>query len=149
MVSSSVGEELASPWLSEHVALNPGVSDLQLSSFEARYHVCLPQDLRNYFLRTNGMDVNAVGRDLVRFWSLEELRPLSKEAPQLVDRDDPAAGKSLFVFADYSIWAFAYAIRLGSVPEDNEVFVISGTSPDKIADSFSEFVDLYLAGKHF
>lgn len=50
------------------------------------------------------------------------------------------------VFADFQFDFFAYAIRLYSrTSVKNEVFVLCGNEFKQIADSFSGFIDLYMA----
>lgn len=51
----------------------------------------------------------------------------------------------LYVFANFSFDLFVYAIKL--YPEfsnKNEVYILCGKRYQKIANSFSEFVELYL-----
>jgi|SRR5215469_11878700 len=146
MDSLGIGQKLASHWGRQNIALNPGVSEEDLADFQARYGVCIPKDVASLFLVVNGMSGSQTDDDLIRFWPLEEVRPLSEEAPTLVNPRDPECGRSLFVFADYSIWAYAYAITLTRAAGENPVFRVVDIEPDKIASSFAEFTDLYLGG---
>ena len=51
-----------------------------------------------------------------------------------------------FVFADYLNWSWAYAIRLVSdVDSCNRVVIVGKNSPERVAETFEGFVDLYLA----
>jgi hypothetical protein len=53
--------------------------------------------------------------------------------------------KNCFVIANYSCHLFAYAIRLYPDKADiNEVYVVCGDEYKVIANSFTEFIDLYL-----
>jgi hypothetical protein len=108
----------------------------------------MPSDLRNYFLCVDGMPEGVMDDGLIRFWMLEEVKPLNESAPGYSRPEYIQRPESIFLFADYSIWAHAYGIRLESFPsEANEVFIIGGESPIKICNSFSEFVDRYLTNK--
>lgn len=119
-----------------------------LKSFEARFDVILPTDLRNYFSCVNGMPLGATDDALIRFWMLEEVVPLSQGAPEYSHPQYIRNPDSLFLFADYSIWAHAYAIQLTTVSvESNKIYVIGYDSPILLVDSFSEFVDNYLINK--
>ena len=144
----SVGESLKRHWSSHDVDINTGVTKAELDSFESKHCVVLPEDLRDYFLCVNGMPPDVVDDGMIRFWMLEELQPLSQGAPAFSDPSYIRHPECLFLFADYSIWAHAYAIRLGSVPmQSNEVVIIGYKSPVTICNSFSEFVDRYLTDK--
>jgi hypothetical protein len=107
------------------VDINAGVSKAELDSFEAQHHVVLPEDLRDYFLCVNGMPPDEVDDGMIRFWMLEEVQPLVLSGPAFSDPGYIQHPESLFLFADYSLWAHAYAIRLGNVPtQSNEVVII-------------------------
>jgi hypothetical protein len=64
--------------------------------------------------------------DLIGFWHIDQVRPLSEERLEYkMDGDS-----NLFVFADWSIWAHAYAIRLSSEQDDaTAVFLIGLAIP--------------------
>ena len=151
MKFTSVGESLRRHWSSNNVDINAGVSEAALSSFEEKYDVALPEDLRDYFLSVNGMPPEIVDDEFVRFWMLEEVVPLPLGAPDYSNPQYVQGSDSIFLFADYSMWAHAYAIRLTKTPaEMNEVFIVGHNSPILISNSFSELVDIYLTNKnHF
>ena len=145
---TSAGESLKRHWSSLAVDNNAGVSKAELDSFEAKHSVVLPEDLRDYFLCVNGMPQDVVDDGMIRFWMLEELQPLPQGAPAFSDPSYIQNPESLFLFADYSMWAHAYAIRLGSVPlQSNEVVIIGYKSPVTVSQYFSEFVEQYLTDK--
>jgi hypothetical protein len=54
--------------------------------------------------------------------------------------------QSWFVIADYSIWAWAYVIRLSQDPFADTPVAVSfgGAELRTIAGSFEEFVEMYL-----
>jgi SMI1/KNR4 family protein SUKH-1 len=140
-----IGTKLKNRWLSQGLEVNPGVSEEKLSQFESRYHVSLPADLRDYFLTVDGMAEGISDDALISFWSLNKVKPIPEEAPAYAARSYIEEAESLFVFADYSIWAHAYAIRLSSSSGNaNPVIVIGGEKPVKVFDSFSDLVSSYL-----
>lgn len=143
--SLNVGEALRDHWFSQGVPLNDAVASATLESFEKKNGVVLPADLRDYFLEVNGMKPDTSDDALIRFWMLEEVRALPDAAPEYADSRYLERPESLFLFADFSLWAHAYAIRLTAAPsEKNEVFIIGSDSPILLFQSFSEFVDCYL-----
>ncbi len=148
MSFKSIGQSLKTHWLLHDIEVNDGVSEAALESFEAKYAVVLPADLRDYFLCVNGMPQGASDEALIRFWMLEEVKPLPEVAPDYSSPQYIDSPESLFLLADYSLWAHAYAIRLTTPPaKSNEVFVIGGDSPVLLFSSFSELVDSYLTDK--
>jgi hypothetical protein len=98
--------------------------------------------MRSYFRILNGTGSSyAEGDDfLLALWALDKLVPVPEWA-------EAAKGDvRWFVFADHCFSANEYAIRLtadGLGP--NTVYVTEGKR--EVARSFSEFVELYLAGK--
>jgi len=147
MLPITIAEGLRSNWLSRGIKINPGVSKATLQLFESKYEVMLPDDLREYFLLVNGMDINMTDEDLIRFWPLEEVKPISEDASEYSDQAYLPDPGSIFMFADYCIWSNTYAIRLSSGEKRNEVYIIGGRSPIFLAGSFTEFVTLYLANR--
>jgi hypothetical protein len=141
-----IGARLKNHWLSQGIEINPGVSNEELTAFESRYHVFLPSDMRDYFLTVNGMAVGVSDDALIRFWSLNEVKPIPEEAPGYSDPSYIQDAQSLFLFADYCIWSHAYAIRLSSSQNtSNPVIVIGDETPTRMFDSFSELVSSYLS----
>ncbi len=54
--------------------------------------------------------------------------------------------KNCFVFGDYMFHIFSYAIRLNSSESGkNEIYIICGDKYKVIANSFSDFVRLYVS----
>ncbi|HEX7771532.1 MAG TPA: SMI1/KNR4 family protein, partial [Pyrinomonadaceae bacterium] len=135
-------------WLSHNVKFNAGVSEAALAAFEHQFGVSLPSDLRNYFLTINGMPEEETDNEMIRFWMLDEVKDLPAGAPTYASADYVDDPESLFLFADYSLWAHAYAIRLLATPSPrNEIFIIGGDYPILLFQSFSELVDSYLTDR--
>jgi len=112
------------------VKFNVGVSETALAAFEHEFSVSLPPDLRDYFLAVDGMPEDETDEEMIRFWKLEEVKALPTGAPNYASADYIDNPESLFLFADYSLWAHAYAIRLLAAPSDrNEIFIIGGEYP--------------------
>lgn len=140
-----IGRSLKDRWESQDIEVNPGVSTAELTAFEAKYGVCLPADLRDYFLTVDGMAEGVSDDALIRFWPLNEVKPITEEAPAYSDPTYIHDAESLFVFADFCLWSHAYAIRLSSESQSpNPVFVIGGEQPEKMFDSLSDLVASYL-----
>lgn len=139
-----IGISLKNHWLSQGIEVNPGVSKEELSAFESKYQVSLPADLRDYFLTVDGMAQGVTDNALIRFWSLDEVRPIPEEAPDYSDPSYIEEAESLFLFADYCIWSHAYAIRLSSTDASNPIIIIGDETPTRMFGSFSELISSYL-----
>jgi len=95
------------------------------------------------------MPPDSVDDAMIRFWMLEEVRSICEGAPEYSKPDYIDTPESFYLFADYSLWAHAYVIRLGNMPStSNEVAIIGHQSPVIVANSFSEFIDIYLSDKN-
>jgi hypothetical protein len=141
-----IDRSLKNHWLSQGIEVNPGVSKEELRAFESKYQVTLPIDLRDYFLTVNGMAQGVTDDALIRFWSLNEVKPIPEEAPDYSDPSYIEEAESLFLFADYCIWSHAYAIRLSSRSESpNPVIIIGDETPTRLFESFSALVNNYLS----
>jgi hypothetical protein len=140
---SSTSEALKKYWQLQGIALNAGVSETDLASFERKYKISLPQDFRDYLLTVNGFDSEhwTTDENVIAFLSLNEMQPLSEWwSAEIADSD------SYFVFADHSMSVHVYAIHLSSgLADRNLVVVVYDNEPVNVASSFSEFVEGYLA----
>ncbi|HEX8429033.1 SMI1/KNR4 family protein [Hymenobacter sp.] len=126
-------------------------SESDILKFETDHNVKLPEDFRSYFETVNGMD-GEVDSGFYEFYSLNKVEDvvtqlgdyhgIPKHSDILHEIEYP---EMCFVFADYSISVIVYAIRLGNVnTTKNEVYAICGGIHEVIAESFSDFISLYL-----
>ena len=133
-------------WERREIRNQTGAAEADIVAFEAKYGVKLPPIVRRYFSELNGTKVGELGMDdeyLIGFWHLEHVRPMKEECPEFVTTEEP----NLFIFADYSIWAHGYAIRLASAEDaETAIFLIGGNRPLRIARTFEEFLQKYAAG---
>jgi hypothetical protein len=143
MPETTVGHRLVAFWRSLGLDVRPGVSLDELAKFEARYDVVLPEDFRQYYSVVDGIEGESmVSGHAFRFWPLKEVKPLSAEMSE--EPLHHAEFKDYFLFADYSLWVCAYAIRLTNrLDRQNFVVMIGGDVPVNLAGSFEEFVQLY------
>jgi hypothetical protein len=140
-------------WKAEDVSIAQPCTLDTLSNFETRNSILLPSDVRQYFLAVNGMSPKAPGdidSEGFCFWPLERMVSVSDEAMQRPAHKSSHLHSELkhyFIFADYLQSSWAYAIRLG-LNRDLRPEVVKVDDPDnliRIANSFSEFLDLYLS----
>jgi hypothetical protein len=143
-------KRLVERWSGDGLTIAAGVSEEGLRRFETKYGVRLSSvpDFREYLLNVDGM-AQIGGQDCdekgFAFWSLSRIKSVPEECaeskvetPRLDDIGD------YFAFADYMQWSWAYAICVA--PNQLGKILQFGTpSPRIVADSFSQFVDAYLA----
>lgn len=138
----TIQNDITRRWAS---AAQPGATEKALSEFERRYSVQLPEDFRDYLRRANGTgdDMDDLG---FQFWSLDRIKPVEVEIDQ--HKPDRDLYPGCFVFADYLLWCWAYAIQFAGDPaEIGRIFIVrvDGTRPPPIAASFTGFAEAYLA----
>jgi hypothetical protein len=147
---NAITEQLINHWHANKIVVVGGNTEADIEDFESRYKVILPSDMRDYFLHVDGMSQyfpNSQDKQGFSFWSLHNVKTVLEETSKLVGLSyDSFEIGSLFIFADYLDWSWAYAIRLSANGlAETPVFLIGKEIPIKVADSFSEFVHLYLA----
>ncbi len=103
----------------------------------------MPADVRAYFENMDGQGED-MGSNLFRFWPLSEVKPVSEELSDI--HSDRFDFPGCFVFADYFIWSWGYAVEMGSSSHTGgAVYCIAGKGHNrKIASSFAEFIRAYM-----
>ncbi len=129
-------ERVLEHWRARRVPYLPGVAKEQLQTFEREKNLRLPVELRAFYLATNGvrvpgtMEVDDKNYD---FWPLEKLQVVEGEPSKLY-------------FADFqqSTWTFAIELEGNETANPGAVYVADARFIP-IADSFAEFMNLYIA----
>jgi cell wall assembly regulator SMI1 len=143
---SLIAERLRQRWLAQGDQAQPGVSEEQLREFEARFGVCLPADMRDYFLHTDGRGAEWMFYDdLLNFSSLSQVFRLS-DTYQMHGIADPS---SYYVFADFALYLPGYAIHLSPESTDANPVIAYHCHDGRyvasiVALSFSDFAERYL-----
>lgn len=139
-------EALRAYWSAHGLTPGPGVTADALTALEELHGLHLPHEVRAYFTCVNGVVGGRDGAwdaDLIAFWPLREVQPLSTLTPGTMV---PHAERML-VFADWSIDAWFYAALL---PEDAAgpapVFIVGDDHALPVARSLSEFFTRYMDG---
>lgn len=123
----------------------------EIIAFQSKNNVLFPYDLMEYFRILNGSN-NEYDDRFFRFYSLSNFKSINDELKYWNGIPDYSnivntltEYKSFYVFADFSFCMFSYAIKLYPDTKDNNlVLVLCGDKYRVIANSFSEFIDLYL-----
>jgi hypothetical protein len=109
-----------------------------IAALEQRCGVQLPQDFRDYLLAAAPAAEN-MDAEGTKWWPLDQI----KSVPEELNETDQRQAQYL-IFADYLVWCYAWAIVCTEDPNHGRVSFIGGRD-GFVADSFAEFVDLYLA----
>jgi SMI1 / KNR4 family (SUKH-1) len=131
-------------WLAHGVKIQPGASPEDLVVFERTHGVTLPADVRAFLQAVNGFEEGEWDEEMVEWYPISKWEPMIGPSYAVETLPDAA---SYYVFADYCLNAFLYAIRLGpSVDEQNTVIGWFGGDPPswRMASSFSELLEAYL-----
>ena len=145
-------ESTIQKWSAEGVCYQRGAVWFEVQLFENFYGVLLPDDLKEFFLRVNGMANWEWDKDQVSFW------PLPSEDEMLHNKDpvphvsplskvwEPGPWpEDLFVIGDYSILCFVFCARLNQETSSaTKVYFCNGEEPVVVANSFEEFLRSYV-----
>ncbi len=144
MTDPSITHQVKHHWEQKHAKCRGGISLEDIKEFEASNKVIFPIDFREYLTILNGMLEYSEDDDQMRFYPLEQIRLCNIKNPKY-----QFLNKNFYIFADFSIGIFHYAIELLPVSsETNNVYLIA-EAPILMAQSFTEFLKIYLAGEAF
>lgn len=143
-------QKLKEKWMFESIRKFDPIGMDTLKMFQDHNNVIIPNDFKEYFKLLNGTGGECTD-ELYEFYSIVRIKKLFDEfkdwagVPNYQALVDIPEINGLFVFANYSFNLFAYAIRLYANNLDiNEVYILCGENYKKIANTFSEFIELYL-----
>ena len=146
-----IWRHLIESWRSQNLPIQKACEEDDIRSFETRNKIALAADMRDYLLNVNGMTTYFRGyqdEEGFSFWPLERMRTVAEDNEALGRRYlRLTEGDSLFLFCDYMDWSWAYAVKMhpGSGAAEG-IYLVCCRNPIKTADSFSDFVRLYLDG---
>lgn len=139
-------EKIKKLWEQENISNSIVIEENEILSFQNKSNLFIPSDLAEYFKQLNGSN-DEYDKNFFRFYSFSDFTSLGGGLNTWNGSSDVinAVGDFVFVFADYLFCMFSYAIKLYSNTSlNNEVLIICGDESKIIANSFSEFIDLYL-----
>jgi len=143
----SLNKRIREYWKTNGVAPSGGTSGQEIAAFESEHHVTVPNDLRNFLMEFDGTR-DMAGNDYFRFLPLQEFTSSDKTTAmafgEAFTTSYPHVPNGFFVFADYLQWCYGYAIQLAKDAPQNMVVLIGGLTCPVVANSFSEFIELYL-----
>lgn len=126
-------EYLIQFWLNQNIKLNVGNDIIDIEIIEKEFTYLFDDDFKTYLLKLDGFVENEWDFEMISFWSVEKMRS------ENLDNYHPS---SLLCFADYSINVCSFGFN----KMDRKIYTHFQGSNELIfiADSFSEFVDIYI-----
>lgn len=142
--------ELKEIWEQSEIEAAISATNEDILSFQNRTNLVFPDDLQDYFKKNNGTN-EQYDNNFFRFYSLGDFRSVKDELSEWAGVPDyrniintMPFHSSCYVFSDYNCHVFTYCIRLYERKSSlNEVYIIAGDKFQLVANSFSEFLDLY------
>src|SRR5580765_4717058 len=136
-------EELTDALASAPFAVDDGkrrapAGPVALADLEFRFRLKLPADVRAFYSRMDGTDMLDADHGLITLWPLDRWNRLDQEVPKYAK----AVLADAIVFADYSLWCWAYAAQFEPGSERMTVHIIGGSASGPIAETFTEFLEL-------
>ncbi len=131
----------------------PGVSARDLTQFEERHGLSLPRAVSDFYLTFDGVGAHILDLMFFDSWPLAELGRVPDTVASFRGIPDygPIANvlpdsNEYVAFGDGMVWSHVLAFRLNPGSTDSGPVVwISGARYAKVADTYSEFWELYLA----
>jgi len=119
-------------------------AERKVRALESDYGVALPEDFRAYLTKAAPAADFCDDND-VNWWSPGRITNLPDEYEHPVANPAVAGEAEAYLFfADYLIWASAWAICCSEGENRGKVALIDGAADRFVAESFSRFVELYL-----
>lgn len=137
-------------WRRYGLPIRPGVTLDSIKAFEEKYQVALPSDFAEYLRAVDGTSFNESDENVLSFLSLAEIRPVHEVLDESggVVYPDRFAYPNCFVFADYLISSWLYAVQITSDSTNlGPVYrVTASEAPMRMESaSFREFMTRYAA----
>jgi len=150
MTKSEPWTKLIAYWRQYGLPIRPGVTSESIKAFEEKYQVLLPVDPAEYLQAVDGTGINESDENVLSFLSLAEMRPVHEVLDESggVVYSDRFAYPNCFVFADYLMSSWLYAVRITSDATNlGPVYrVTANDAPVQMeAASFREFMTKYVA----
>lgn len=141
---------IISNWRRSDLPIRPGATLESIKEFEEKYQVTLPADFAEYLQTVDGTGVDESDENVLSFLPLSEIRPVHEVLDDSggVVYSDRFAYPDCFVFADYLISSWLYAVQITSDPDNSgPVYRVTGSdAPVHMeAASFREFMTRYAA----
>jgi SMI1 / KNR4 family (SUKH-1) len=142
-------ERLIAKWKAAKVPIQSPCTETEINAFESRFAVTVPDDLKHFLILANGTSSLVLDNDGYAFWSLNEFKPVSSMEHQ-ESINWPEDTKKYFCFMDWLLNSDVFAISLyPNQSGTNPIIRVFDKSQTVLAQSFTDFVEKYLANPDF
>jgi hypothetical protein len=140
-------DKLRAYWSRTNSPTKPvGSTETEIARLEARVGVRLPDDFKAYLLAIAPSGQHVLDDNLIGWWNVSEIKSIPEEYPHDLKNPTIAENPGVFLFfADYCMWCWAWAIGCGEGEHHGKIAVVGGMKDRFVANSFSQFIDLYVA----
>ena len=115
----------------------------EIAALEIRYDVVLPEPFRDYLANACPAD-ECFDWELTAWWHLARIKSVADDYEHPLSIAIQPYRDKLILFADYMIWAWAWAVNCALGPDYGKVALVSGDGREGfIADDFRAFVREY------
>ncbi|SHF48290.1 SMI1/KNR4 family protein [Chryseobacterium takakiae] len=125
------------------------VDDLKIHEFQNNNAVLIPSDLKQYFMLINGSDDIPLD-NLFEFYGIDRVNRIVNEFKDWkgvpdYSKLDFQKFENVFIFGNYEFNFYSFGIELSNTSSStNRIFIFCGEEYKVIANSFDDFIDLYL-----
>lgn len=143
--------QIVQNWRLQNIPASVPAQKVDIELFQEKNKLKIPLDMIHYFETVNGTN-DLYDESFFKFYSLKYFERIDKKfhdwegIPNYKDILNSFPDyKKFFVFADYQLHLFSYAIHLNeNTSSINQIYVICGNEFKIVAQSFTEFLELYL-----
>jgi len=142
----SAGKTLLRWWDAEGAGIKTrSVSAVEIEQFERRYGLTLPAPFRDYLTGACPVEDPSWDNELTNWWPFESLCTVAEGYEHELAPAVACYRDKLVLFADYSLWCWAWAVNCAPGVDHGKVAVIAGEDHDRfVAESFGSFVGKYV-----
>ena len=121
------------------------VSAVEIAQLERRYAIELPAPFLGYLTHACPTGEQSLDNELTDWWGFERICSVADGYEHELGASIAQYRDKLVLFADYSLWCWAWAINCEPGKDHGKVAVIAGRDHDRfVADSFDSFVAKYI-----
>lgn len=120
------------------------VSAAEIEEFERRCGLTLPVSFQAYLRVASPVEEASWDNELTNWWPFGDLCSVAEGYEHELAHGIANYREKLLLFADWSIWCWAWALNCAAGPDHGKVAVIGGENDHFVAESFDDFIERYI-----